>query len=82
MIFLKIYLNPYYRPIIGFRCKHTSKEKHSPDCDAELHDCLDTIANALFYPDNGQRTENDERELWRAFGYIRTRLLLSGAKIP
>jgi hypothetical protein len=80
--FLKIFLNPYYRPLIGFKCKRNSDGKHEPNCDAKLHDALDIIADEFYPFKHEERTENDDRKMWEAFGYIRNRLLLSGAKIP
>jgi hypothetical protein len=80
--FLRIYLNPYYRPLVGFKCHLGSNGKHIPECDAKLHEALDVIADALTPLSNKEITEADDRKNWAAFHYIRDRLLLSGAKVP
>ena len=46
---LQIYIDPYYRPMVGIKCILTGGNrgdnwKHEPDCDFGLHDALDFIS--------------------------------------
>jgi len=78
---LQIYIDPHYKPIKGVKCNWRPDEKHSSDCDAQLHEALSLLrTQTMLGPKDWGK--DLERQLEDSFAYVRWRLLIYGAKIP
>lgn len=80
---LHIYIDPYFKPLLGIPCEWhigEKQEKHSAECDAPLHEALVFLKTATGIGFNN----NDElyRRSEEGFAYVRRRLLRYGARIP
>ena len=77
---LQFYIDPHHKPLVGIQCsRDLMNEKHSTECDSQLHDALTLI----FTSGISNRSEDETyRKLHEAFRLVRRRLLMYGAKIP
>lgn len=77
---LQFYIDPHHKPLVGVHCNGGLKEKHAPECDAQLHTALTFIYTHGISGGKGP-DEDTARKLHEAFVYVRRRLLMYGAKI-
>jgi len=81
---LQLYIDPHFRPLSGVECNWNTTTKHSPDCDARLHESLYVLATSAqsSWRSSEANIREEEEKINRSLHYIRRRLLTTGARIP
>jgi hypothetical protein len=81
---LQLYIDPHFRPLSRVECNWNTAAKHSPDCDARLHEALYALATSAYFGRRSSEANNREEEekIHQSLRYIRRRLLTTGARIP
>lgn len=74
---LQLYVDPHHKPLRGVDCHWTQEKKHSPECDAKLHEAINFIVTNTKPMDREMQAK-----IYESLYHIRNRLIMYGAKIP
>jgi small nuclear ribonucleoprotein (snRNP)-like protein len=80
--FLQCYIDPYYIPLFATPCNWDGNRCiHADNCDTQLHEALNRLWSFVAIS-SSSLSKSDFVSLQEAFGEVRKRLILNGAKIP